>query len=83
MSSSKATAQAQSDDLDDALDDTFPASDPPSMTDPAHGVGSAAAAVSEDAIRQRAYELWDEAGRPDGRQDDHWAQARRELLGDA
>ena len=26
-------------DLDDALEDTFPASDPPSQTDPTHGVG--------------------------------------------
>ena len=30
-------------------------------------------------IRQRAYELWEREGRPDGRDDAHWAAAEREL----
>ncbi|TPM90171.1 DUF2934 domain-containing protein [Mesorhizobium sp. B2-1-3A] len=30
-------------------------------------------------MRARAYRLWDEAGQPDGRHDDHWEQAVREI----
>ena len=32
-----------------------------------------------DQIRMRAYELWEEQGRPDGLSDVHWQQAAREL----
>lgn len=32
----------------------------------------------DDHIRQRAYELWEREGRPEGRHDAHWDQARRE-----
>ena len=32
-----------------------------------------------DKIRQRAYEIWDMEGRQDGRADEHWLQAEREL----
>ncbi len=71
--------QAGQDDLDDALDDTFPASDPPSQTDPSHGVRSGPVPSSEDAVRRRAYEIWQAAGSPDGSHEEHWAQARREL----
>jgi hypothetical protein len=34
---------------------------------------------SHDAIRDRAYALWEEDGRPEGKSLDHWAQAVREL----
>ncbi len=39
MSGTKPATPAPSEDeeLDDALDDSFPASDPPSQTDPSHG----------------------------------------------
>jgi hypothetical protein len=67
------------DRLDDSLDDTFPASDPPSQTDPSHGVRSATIGPNEDVIRQRAYEIWQRAGSPDGVHDEHWEQARTEL----
>lgn len=30
-------------------------------------------------ISARAYELWEEGGRPDGHADAHWAQATREI----
>ena len=47
-------------------------------------------AVSEDtdtgiveAIRRRAYELWEAEGRPEGRERDHWLQAELEILGQA
>ena len=33
----------------------------------------------EERVRRRAYELWEEAGRPVGRADDYWRQARAEL----
>ena len=80
---STAPTQAEQNELDDALDDTFPASDPPSMTDPTHGVKVAPAAPDEQAIRERAYAIWQNAGGSHGSHDDHWAQARRELGADA
>lgn len=33
----------------------------------------------EDRIRNRAYELWQKAGAPEGKPDDHWYQAEREI----
>ena len=65
--------------LDDALDDSFPASDPPSMTDPSHGSGADRPKVDDDAIRERAYEIWQRTGSSDGSHEEHWAQAREEL----
>ncbi len=32
----------------------------------------------EEVIRQIAYELWEQAGRPDGRSDEFWFAARYE-----
>jgi hypothetical protein len=34
-------------------------------------------------IRQRAYELWHNEGRQEGRAEDHWAQAEREVEAEA
>ncbi len=34
--------------------------------------------VNEDAIRQRAYYLWEADGRPEGKHDHYWAQAHHE-----
>ena len=33
----------------------------------------------EDRIRKRAYQLWQQEGSPQGRPDDHWLQAEREI----
>jgi hypothetical protein len=33
----------------------------------------------EERVRQRAHEIWEEAGRPDGQHDAHWEQACREI----
>lgn len=33
----------------------------------------------EHRIRLRAYEIWEEEGKPDGRAEEHWMRARREL----
>ncbi|SFB50867.1 Protein of unknown function [Rhizobium sp. NFR07] len=32
----------------------------------------------EGWITKRAYELWEEAGRPDGYHEEHWVQATKE-----
>ena len=37
-------------------------------------------AVHQDLIRQRAYEIWEQSGRPDGLDLEHWAEAERQLL---
>jgi hypothetical protein len=34
----------------------------------------------EAGIRERAYQLWLEEGRPHGRHDEHWRRAERELI---
>jgi hypothetical protein len=36
----------------------------------------------EQAIRQRAYEIWEQEGRPDGRDHAHWTQAEAEIEGE-
>ena len=33
----------------------------------------------EDRIRRRAQAIWEREGRPEGREQEHWAQARREI----
>ena len=33
----------------------------------------------EDRIKQRAYEIWEREGRPDGRGDVHWSMAVQEI----
>jgi hypothetical protein len=37
------------------------------------------AGPSDDQIRARAHELWEQAGKPDGRPDDFWLEAERQL----
>jgi Protein of unknown function (DUF2934) len=34
---------------------------------------------TEEQIRKRAFELWEQAGKPEGREDEFWNQAQREL----
>ena len=36
-------------------------------------------AEKEERIRARAYALWEQQGRPEGRQSENWDQARREI----
>jgi hypothetical protein len=36
----------------------------------------------EDVIRRRAYELWQQAGCPEGRSDEFWHAARAEIEGE-
>jgi hypothetical protein len=35
--------------------------------------------MTEDSIALRAYQLWDEAGRPEGRADEFWFRAEEEF----
>jgi hypothetical protein len=39
----------------------------------------AAALEKEDFVRRRAYEIWEEQGRPHGLHAQHWAMAEQEL----
>ena len=34
---------------------------------------------TEEKVRARAHQIWEREGRPDGRHDEHWAQARHEI----
>ena len=47
--------------------------------DESHSQDPRPAEPDEHRIRLRAYEIWEEEGRPDGRADDHWTMARKEL----
>ena len=38
---------------------------------------------SDEQIRARAHQLWEAAGSPDGREQEFWYQAEKELRGDA
>ncbi|MBN9034486.1 MAG: DUF2934 domain-containing protein [Rhizobiales bacterium] len=40
------------------------------------------ASGKEDEIRQRAHQIWEREGRPDGMDKDHWTRAERELSGE-
>ncbi|MEW5728926.1 MAG: DUF2934 domain-containing protein [Pseudomonadota bacterium] len=35
-----------------------------------------------ERIRHRAHQIWEEEGRPEGRDQEHWRRAAREILGD-
>jgi Protein of unknown function (DUF2934) len=35
----------------------------------------------EETVRRRAYTLWEEAGRPEGRSDEFWLAAEMDILG--
>lgn len=66
--------------IDEAVQQTFPASDPPAFV--AGAVAGAPASESEEEqaqrIRERAYFLWERDGRPEGRAAKHWRAAERQ-----
>ena len=75
-----ATPQSDDERLSRELEDTFPASDPPSLTEPATGVtGDPAADERLRKVRERAHQIWMQEGHPHGRHDDHWRKAESEL----
>jgi DUF2934 family protein len=45
----------------------------------ARSTARSAAAVPTDRVAARAYEIWVASGRPNGRDQEHWFQAEREL----
>lgn len=36
--------------------------------------------VTEQAIRERAFQIWEAEGRPEGQHERHWKQASQEIL---
>ena len=51
-----------------------------STTNAGSGCCSNFATISEDEIREKAYFLWEQAGRPEGNGADFWIEAERVLL---
>lgn len=47
--------------------------------DPDNNLGRGAPADREERIRQRAHELWEAEGRPEGHADRHWRRAAGDL----
>jgi Protein of unknown function (DUF2934) len=39
--------------------------------------------INEEEILKRAYEIWEKSGKPNGRDDDFWHLAERELQEEA
>ena len=39
--------------------------------------------ISDDAVRERAYHIWEREGRPHGRDFEHWVRAKVELVAEA
>jgi hypothetical protein len=38
--------------------------------------------IDQNAVRQRAFQIWVAQGRPQGRDKEHWRQAEAEVLAD-
>jgi hypothetical protein len=47
--------------------------------DPDNNLGRGAPQDREDRIRQRAHEIWEREGRPDGQAQGHWERAAQDL----
>ncbi|MHC2088911.1 DUF2934 domain-containing protein [Methylobacterium sp. CM6244] len=43
---------------------------------------NATALITEDKVRLRSIEIWEERGRPEGYDVEFWLQAERELMGE-
>ncbi len=55
-------------------------STPPPESSPAVSAFDATGARQHERIRQRAHSLWLDHGRPDGRNEEFWLEATREIL---
>jgi Protein of unknown function (DUF2934) len=51
---------------------------PRDLSPPSHGLLAETKAGLDQVVRERAYLLWEQAGRPDGRADDYWNQAQHQ-----
>lgn len=66
--------------VDEASEGSMGASDPPAFTGvTAGGPRGTSSDGQEQEIRRRAYERWLEAGRPDGREEEFWLEAERDV----
>jgi len=70
--------------VDEASLESMDASDPPAHSAtpsgaPQRSKRERSADLREQKIRRRAYELWEQDGRPAGRADDYWHRAEREI----
>ena len=76
---SEEAVEPKLDKVDEASAESMDASDPPAFGG-ATGVGATDDGSDlQEQIRRRAYELWEEAGAPPGREMDFWLQAEREI----
>jgi hypothetical protein len=77
------SVREQDRELSGELKETFPASDPPSISEPGGGVtGPEVAGPDEkhlEKVRKRAYQKWLDEGEGHGRHEDHWRDAQREI----
>lgn len=70
--------------LDIGLDESFPSSDTPSNTAPGSDGPAPSSGFDPEAERkiverrERAYAIWEQEGRPEGRHDEHWHRAGSE-----
>jgi hypothetical protein len=67
--------------VDESSLESMDGSDPPSYMPSRSGGPKRPQAESpdEEEVRRRAYALWDEDGRPPGRDDEYWHRAEQEL----
>ncbi|HET6618363.1 MAG TPA: DUF2934 domain-containing protein [Dongiaceae bacterium] len=49
------------------------------IPDADNNLGRGAPADRDERIRQRAHNIWEQEGRPDGRAKDHWDRAAQDL----
>jgi Protein of unknown function (DUF2934) len=70
-------------ELSEGLSESFPASDPPAVTQPGSGITGAEVALADDdhheKVRRRAYQIWLEEGQAHGRAEEHWREAERAI----
>lgn len=51
----------------------------PDPASPEHSGAATQDRPTDDEVRERAFRLWENAGRPEGQGEAHWRQAREEL----